>query len=356
MWTDSDSGGGADATVRRVQLRRRVTITDVARAAGVSVATVSKVINDRYGVAATTSAKVHTVIDELGFESSLVARSLRSSRTNVIGILVADFEPFSTELLKGAARGIRGTGYELVAYSAGGAEDEVGWERRYMSRLSGTLVDGAVLVTPTDVTTEYGTPVVAVDPHLNVTGMPTVDSDSFRGAIAATEHLLELGHRRIAFLGGRQDLESAQLREQGYRSAHQSAGVAVDPELVRIGGYRPELAEEPARALLTLPDRPTAVFAANDVMAMRTIRVAERLGLAVPDDVSVVGFDDVPEAMLVAPQLTTIAQPIQEMGFTAVRLLLDLLAGRPLASTHVTLPTALVVRHSTGPVTVRECV
>src|SRR5699024_2914794 len=128
----------------------RVTITDVARAADVSVATVSKVINDRYGVAARTSAHVKEVIDTLGFESSLVARSLRSHRTNVLGILVAEFEPFSAEILKGASAGVAASGYELLAYSGGGsAGTDVGWERRSLSRLSGTLIDGAVLVTPT---------------------------------------------------------------------------------------------------------------------------------------------------------------------------------------------------------------
>ena len=127
----------------------RVTIRDVAARAGVSVATVSKVINNRYGVASGTSARVQAVIDELGYEASLVAQSLRNHRTNVIGILVADLEPFSTELLKGAADAIRGSGFELVIYSAGGhSGDRVGWERRYLSRLSGTLIDGAILVTP----------------------------------------------------------------------------------------------------------------------------------------------------------------------------------------------------------------
>ena len=333
-----------------MELTPRVTITDVARTAGVSVATVSKVINDRYGVAAATSVKVRDVIAALGYESSIVARSLRSHHTNVIGILVADFEPFSAELLKGAARAIRGTGYELLAYSAGGsAEDLVGWERRYLLRLSGTLIDGAVLVTPTVVDAQYGTPVVAVDPHTGRSGMPTVDSDNLKGAMVATEHLLALGHRRIGFLGGRPDLESARLREEGYRAALAAASIAVDPELIRIGGYRPESAEEPAHALLTLPQRPTAIFAANDLSAIRTMEVAQQLGLDVPRDVSVIGFDNVPESVLISPQLTTIAQPIQEMGQHAVRMLLDLLAGRELDMTHVTLPTELIIRQSCGP-------
>src|SRR4051794_32763452 len=177
-----------------MQPSSRVTIRDVAARAGVSVATVSKVINQRYGVAADTTARVQAVISELGYEASLVAQSLRNHRTNVIGILVADLEPFSAELLKGAADAIRGSGFELVVYSAGGRPgDMVGWERRYLSRLSGTLVDGAVLVTPTVVDVRYGAPVVAVDPHTGSSGFPTVDADNLRGARLATEHLLGLG-------------------------------------------------------------------------------------------------------------------------------------------------------------------
>ena len=231
----------------------RVTIKDVAVQAGVSVATVSKVINGRYGVAAATVARVQAVIDEMGYEASLVAQSLRNHRTNVIGILVADLEPFSTELLKGAADGIRGSGYELVVYSAGGrTSDHQGWERRYLSRLSGTLIDGAILVTPTVVDVRYGAPIVSVDPHTGSSDLPTVDSDNLKGAQLATEHLLDLGHRRIAMLTGRPDLQSAQLREQGYREAMAEAGVPVDPRYVRAGGYdpvpprhRPDIIESP---------------------------------------------------------------------------------------------------------------
>src|SRR4030088_3470982 len=153
----------------------RVTIGDVAAQAGVSIATVSKVISGRYGVAAETLARVEAVIDELGYESSIVAQSLRSHRTNVIGIVVADIEPFSAELLKGAARAIRGSGYELVVYSGGGlARDQAGWERRYLSRVSGTLTDGTILVTPTVVDVVSSAPVVAVDPHTGPTTLPTV--------------------------------------------------------------------------------------------------------------------------------------------------------------------------------------
>ncbi len=272
-----------------VELSSRVTIRDVAARAGVSVATVSKVINRRYGVAAGTSARVQAVIDDLGYEASLVAQSLRNHRTNVIGILVADLEPFSTELLKGAADAI----------------------------------------------------------HTGQSGLPTIDSDNLRGGQLATEHLLGLGHRRIAMLTGRPDLQSAQLREQGYREALSAAGVPADENLILVGDYDPQVSIERARHLLRAPDPPTAVFAANDMSAIATIEAATELGLRVPADLSVVGFDNIPESALCTPPLTTINQPIRRMGEQSIQLLLRLMRGDHVEATHLTLATDLVVRQST---------
>jgi LacI family transcriptional regulator len=326
---------------------RRVTIGDVAAEAGVSVATVSKVINGRWGVAEQTSARVQAVIDELGYQSSLVAQSLRRRQTNVLGVLVVDIEPFSAELLKGAARAVHGSGYELVVFSGcGRADDQVGWEQRYLSRVSGTLCDGAILVTPSSVDATYGAPVVAVDHNAASSSLPTVDSDNLAGAVAATEYLLGLGHRRIGLLAGRPDLESARLRERGYRTALRAAGIEVDPKLVRVGGYQPDSAEEAARLMLQGDDRPSAIFAANDVSALAAIGAARALGLDVPRDLSVIGFDNVPESALSEPPLTTIQQPIQQMGFDAVELLIGLIEKRPELATQRMLPTQLVVRGS----------
>lgn len=330
------------------------TIGDVAAQAGVSISTVSRVINDRYGVAATTEARVRSVIDELGYESSLIAQSLRSHRTYVLGILVADLEPFSTELLKGAARFIRGTGYHLIVYSAGGhVEDEIGWERRSLSRLSGTLTDGSILVTPTVVDVPGTVPVVAVDPHLGPTELPTVASSNLKGALSATEYLIELGHRRIGHLGGRPDLESSRLREQGYRLALDQAGIPFDPDLIRIGAYTSESADQPARELLSMDEPPTAIFAANDASAITIIEVARELNMAVPDDLSVIGFDNIPESALADPPLTTIDQSIQEMGREAARLLIGLIEHPNITPDHVTVPTSLVVRQSCKAITRR---
>lgn len=327
-----------------------MTIIDVAREAGVSVSTVSKVINDRYGVAAETYDKVMDVVTELGYESSLVASSLRRGRTNVIGVLVPEFEPFSTELLKGIARAADGTGYELLAYSAGQGHATAGWERRSLSRLAGTLIDGAVIVAPTATVTNAPIPVVAVDPHTGRMGPSTIESDNVAGARAATEHLIGLGHTRIAHVRGREDLVSAQQREQGYREALEAAGLPFDPGLVRVGGYRAADTVDAARELLSLSERPTGVFAANDLSAISVLAIAADLGIRVPEDLSVVGYDNVPEAANAEPALTTVAQPIHQMGVEAVSTLLGLLSGDT-AEKHLRLPTSLVIRASTAPVT-----
>jgi LacI family transcriptional regulator len=328
---------------------QRTTINDVARLAGVSVATVSKVINGRDGVAAATFTRVMSVVSELGFEVSLVASSLRRSRTNVIGILVAEFEPFSTELLKAIAAANYGSGYELLAYSGPIADDiPVGWELRSLSRLAGTLIDGAIIVTPTVLMPNTSIPVVAIDPHTGQGGPSTVGSDNVAGARTATEYLISLGHRRIAHIRGRADLESAQLREQGYRETLEAHGIPFDPLLVRDGNYRAPQTDNAARELLTRIDRPTAIFAANDLSAIRVLEIAAELGIRVPEDLSVIGFDDIPEAAAAHPQLTTVAQPLREMGAQALQILLELLGGADVAR-HIHLPAELVVRSSTAP-------
>lgn len=332
----------------------RVTINDVARAAGVSVSTVSKVVNQRYDVAPATSKRVMTVVAELGYETSLVASSLRRQRTNVIGVLVAEFESFSTELLKGISTAAAQTGYELLAYSGRVAgASRTGWERRSLSRLAGTLIDGAIIVTPTMLMPTTSIPVVAIDPHTGPGGPSTIDSDNVGGARVATQHLIDLGHRRIAHIGGRSDLASAQLRESGYRESLAKAGIAFDPTLVRDGGYEATLTAEVAREFLARPDRPSAVFAANDISALGVVKVAHELGLRVPEDLSVIGFDDIPEAASSTPPLTTMAQPLHDLGAQALQMLVELLAGGDVPE-HVQLPAELVVRASTGPAPTRS--
>ncbi len=327
----------------------RTTIHDVAKAAGVSVSTVSKAVNGRYGIADATVQRVLDAVKQLGYESSLVASSMRARRTGVIGVLLADFEPFSAEILKGVGSAVHDTAFDLLAYSGShlGAGD--GWERRSLSRLSGTLIDAAIMVTPTVVSAGTEIPVVAIDPHTGRADLPTVESDSFGGALTATRHLIDLGHRRIGFLAGRPDLRSAGLRDAGYRRALSDAGIPLDPSLVGIGRYELDVTRESARIMLSAESRPTAIFAANDLSAIAVIDVAHELGLRVPDDLSVIGFDDVPEATRRALPLTTIQQPMRRLGAVAADMVFTLLSGQEVDEMHVILPTRLVVRATTAP-------
>jgi LacI family transcriptional regulator len=262
-------------------------------------------------------------------------------------VLVAGFEPFSAEILKGVGAELLHTQFDLLAYAGSHQTDGPGWERRSLQRLSGTLIDGAIMVTPTVVSASADVPVVAIDPHTGRADLPTVESDSFGGARQATQHLLDLGHTRIGFIGGRSDLRSATLREAGYKRALTDAGIAFDPTLVREGAYLQR--REPAMSLLSAPNRPTAVFAANDLSGIAILEVAADLGIRVPEQLSVIGFDDVPEASRVTPALTTIQQPMQLLGATAARMVIDLMAGGTLATNHVLLRTRLVERATTAP-------
>lgn len=328
---------------------RRPTIHDVAAAAGVSVSTVSKAVNGRYGIAEATVERVLQAVERLGYESSLVASSMRSRRTGVIGVLVADFEPFSAEILKGVGTALHDSRYDLLAYSGSRQNSSEGWERRSLSRLSGTLIDGVIMVTPTVVNVSADVPIVAVDPHTGDADLPTVESDSFTGARQATSYLIELGHRRIGFVAGRPDLRSSILRDAGYRRALSEAGITFDPSLVGVGRYQQDTGREAATRLLSRSDRPTAIFAANDLSAIAVIKAAAELGLDVPGDLSVVGFDDVPEATMHNPPLTTVAQPMQLLGATAAELLVRFMAGESPSPTHIRLPTRLIVRATTAP-------
>lgn len=330
----------------------RVTINDVAAAAGVSVSTVSKVINARYGVSAKTAEHVSRVVRELGFETSLVASSLRGGRTNVVGVLVAEFEPFALSLLQGISAELRGADYDVLAYAGRlTPSEQTGWERRSLSRLGGTLIDGAIIVTPTVESPNSAVPVVAIDRHTGRSPQRSISADNRDGALQAVRHLVELGHRRIAHIRGRVDLESALLREDGYRAALTEAGIPVDDTLIVDGGYRPETTTDAIAALLDLEHPPTAVFAANDLSALRALEVARERGVLVPRDLSIIGFDDIPEATTADPGLTTMHQPLLEMGRLAARRLIDELEGRaqPAPEEQDQLPTTLVVRGSTAP-------
>ncbi|MFG6201028.1 LacI family DNA-binding transcriptional regulator [Nonomuraea sp. JJY05] len=325
-----------------------VTMSDVARLAGVSTATVSRVVNGRYGVSASTIAQVRSAIEHLGYESSLVATSLRRSRTNVLGLVSHSFQSYTAEVLKGVMEALTQSGFDLIIYADSdlyGTYSE-GWERRHLARLSGTLTDGCIVITPSgDV--RSNTPVVAIDPARDST-VPSVTADNLAGGTTVVEHLLGLGHRRIAFIAGRSDLEAAWLREEGYRRALAAAGVPVDPTLIARGDFNPESAVPLARALMDRENRPTAIFAASDGMALKALEVAKELGLSVPGDLSLAGFDNIPESALSDPGLTTVDQSMYRLGFEAARMLRSLVNGNWEGPHQIVLPVRLVVRGSTA--------
>jgi len=333
--------------------RKSITIQDVAREPGVSVSTVSRVLNDKDDVATETYQKVQQVIAELGYTSSLAARSMRSRRTNVIGLILPDVEdPFTIQVMRGVNRAIMELDYDLIAYTSGSIRRHSSAEREqyYVSLLNGSITDGVIIVAPAATGFSTDAPVVVVDPNNDCPDCPAVIATNRAGALEAMEYLIDLGHTRIGFIGGRPDLQSAQQRQQGYEDALRQAGIALDADLIVVGDFSTETGRECTRQLLSLPEPPTAIFAASDQSAFGAIKAAREEGLSVPGDLSVVGFDNTPEAAYFQPALTTVDQFMDRMGYVATEMLIALAQGEPLEGDLYKIPTDFVVRESCGPV------
>jgi LacI family transcriptional regulator len=325
----------------------------VARAAGVSVSTVSRVLNDKDDVAPETYQKVQDVIEELSYTSSLAARSMRSRRTNVIGLIMPDVQgPFAIQVMRGINRAIMEFGYDLIVYTGGDVKKKSSVEReqRYVSLLNSGITDGVIVVTPVATTFSTASPVVVVDPNNVSPDCPAVIAANRSGALVAMEYLISLGHRRIGFIGGRPELQSAVQRLQGYKDGLRQTGIPLDPELIQAGDYTTETGMICAQKLLSLSDPPTAIFAANDQSAIGVVKAAQEAGLRVPDDVSLVGFDNIPEAIYISPGLTTVDQSIDKMGYVATEMLVSLIQGESLDGNLYKMPTHLIIRDSCRPI------
>lgn len=328
---------------------KKITIQDVARAAGVSASTVSRVLNDKDDVASDTYEKVQDVIAELGYTSSLAARSMRSRRTGVIGLILPDLEDsFCIQVLKGINRAIAEFEYDLIAYASSSIRtpSKADREQLYVSLLNGSLTDGIILVTPAANSFPRAAPVVVIDPNNNCTDCPAVIGLNQAGAVTAMEYLIGLGHRRIGFISGRPDLQSANQRFLGYKSAMDQAAIPLDPDLIVDGDFTAATGRAAARELLSLPKPPSAIFAANDQSAIGAIRAAREAGLRVPEDLSVIGFDNIPEAAYCHPALTTVDQFIVKMGHLATETLIRLIYEEDIESGPYVIPTELVIRDS----------
>lgn len=328
---------------------KSITIQDVARAANVSISTVSRVLNDKDDVAPDTYQKIQDVIAELGYTSNLAARSMRSRRTGVIGLIMPELEdPFCIQVLKGINHAIVALDYDLIAYTSGSIKrhSKAEREQHYVSLLNGSITDGVILVTPAATSFSTAAPVVAIDPNNECPDCLGVTAANYAGALAAMEYLIGLGHQRIGFIGGRPDLQSSQQRLQGYEAALRMANIALNPDLIAVGDFSRAAGRGCAQRLLSLPEAPTAIFAANDQSAMGVIETAREMGRRVPDDVSVVGFDNIPETAYCNPPLTTVDQFIDKMGYVATELLIGLIQGQPFQGNLYEMPTQLVVRDS----------
>jgi LacI family transcriptional regulator len=332
------------------------TIVDVARAAGVSVSTVSRVLNNKPDVAAPTREKVLATMQRLGYVANPSARRLAGGRTGIIGLIVPDIATaYTVEIVRGVGEEVNKAGYDLVLYTVVGQHEGAERERAWLSILSRGLVDGLVLVLPRSMTDELialsgrGFPIVLIDHRGVDTDLPSVCATNVEGALEATRYLLSLGHRRIGFITGTLQYRAGSDRLAGYRLALAQAGISFDPALVFEGDFSRQKGYEGAMALMRLPDPPTAIFASNDVSAFGALDALRELGLRVPEDVSLVGFDDIPAAAEIRPPLTTVRQPLVDMGRSGAQLILALLNGQTEVPRRIELPTHLIVRSSCSP-------
>ena len=334
--------------------QKTITIQDVARKAGVSISTVSRALNGRNDVAEETIEKVQSVVKELGYASSLAARGMRSHRTNLIGLILHDVaSSYSQEIMRGVNRVIANLDKDLIVYTSGKLDREnvAQHERYYVALLNGSITDGAIMVTPTATQFPTYAPLVIIDPNNETPDYPAIIATNQEGALAAMNYLTGLGHRRIGHIAGEMKLVSANQRLQGYKDGLASAGIPLNEDLIDIGDYTTETAVVCARKLLLLPDRPTAIFAANDMSAIGVYQAAKEFGLQIPRDLSVMGFDNLREAATLNPPLTTIDQSIENMGATATEMIAKLVKGESLPTNpeegHLyKIPTRLVIRDS----------
>jgi LacI family transcriptional regulator len=331
-----------------------VTIDNVAQAAGVSSMTVSRALNNTGRVSPVTREHVLKIARDLNYVANFSARGLRGGRTGVLGIVLHDLSSqFLTEILAGASEATQAAGLELLLYATLSI-DETREEQRIGGLLNG-LADGLLLVLPRSSESflhsleRRPTPVVLMNHRGYGTKLPTVSADNYEGARLAVEHLLNLKHRRVGFVTGDDLSGQSPERQRGYVDALDALGVVTDERLIVKGDFSFGGGHRAADQLLALPEPPTAIFAANDDSALGVITAAQRRGIAVPQQLSVIGFDDIPKAAVATPPLTTVRHPLREIGATAARVLINAIAGTSQGSRRVELSSELVVRESTAP-------
>jgi LacI family xylobiose transport system transcriptional regulator len=327
------------------------TIALIAQEAGVSAPTVSRVLNGRADVAAETRARVEALISKHGYQRRGGARATPSP---MLDLVFHELDSaWAVEVIKGVTRVAREEGLIVVlSESSGRITPGQSWVDGVLARRP----TGVILVLSDLSATQRAQlmtrniPFVVVDPAGDpAEDVPAIGSANWNGGLAATRHLLELGHRRIGVIGGPSRLLCSRARLDGFRAAMETAGVPIDPALVRSGNFHIEGGYDNGMALLRLPDPPTAIFAGSDLQALGLYEAARELGVLIPGDLSVVGYDDLPVARWVGPPLTTIRQPLTEMAEAAARLVISISRGDEPTTLRLDLATSLVLRQSTAP-------
>ena len=328
-----------------------VTIGEVARYAGVSVATVSRVLNNSESVKPATAQRVMAAIRELDYIPNQSARNLRRSESRVILTLAPNFSnPYYSSILTGIGDLAHDCAYSVLICNTGGQAEN---EERFLKMLDAHRADGAIFLgcrKNNPLLREYAQhyPIVQCCEYVPEIQQPTVSIDNYTAAAETVRYLIGQGHRRVALLSADNDFISTQQRRQGYCDALAEAGLPCGDELVALADADYSFASglAAAKRLLTAQPRPTAVFCVSDILALSVISRAHDMGLRVPEDLSVTGFDDVDYTTMFHPHLTTVAQPCYEMGQVSLRLLLRMLGGEKVSHTHTFLPHKLVIRES----------
>jgi LacI family transcriptional regulator len=339
--------------------RRSVSIQDVARACGLAPSTVSNALSGKPYVREETRRRVMEVAAELGYRASAMARGLRLQRSWSIGLLLGDIaNPYFPELMRGVEDVVAAAEYQLIL---GNTDYRADKQAAYLRLMRDKQVDGLILASQAAESPEVdglaldGLPLVMLNQRQGSAPCDYVGVDSQAGLAATCRHLWQLGHLRIAYIQGRETSSAAQTRVGAFRDAMRALGAPVDPELIGQGDFSIESGEQVARRLLDQPDPPSAILAGNDLMAIGAMQAALDLGLSVPEDLSVVGFDDIFVAALPWINLTTVRQPTRKLGAAAARLLLERIehgaAERP---ETIVLRPEFIVRGTTAPPCVRR--
>jgi DNA-binding LacI/PurR family transcriptional regulator len=333
---------------------RPATLEEVAKVAGLSRATVSRVINGSPKVSEQARQAVQAAVDELGYAPNRAARTLVTRRTDSIGLVVAETEqkifgePFFASLIRGASAALAACDVQLVLLIPRSDQDWADTERFLSSHVDGVLLVSAHADDPLlERLVRIPVPALLSGRPPGPTDLPYVDADNIGGARSAVEHLVERGRRTIATVAGPQDMAPGADRLLGYRAAAQEAGLEVTDDLVGVGDFSIVSGERAASEVLRARPDVDAIFAASDLMALGAVRAVERAGRRIPDDVAVVGFDDSMIAETARPPLTSVHQPVEEIGQQLIQLLLQAMEGGEPIPAETVLPTHLVVREST---------